>query len=313
MAENSTTETRIEASGRLARILVGTASWTDKSLIGSGRFYPPRCSSPEDRLRYYASQFPIVEVDSSYYAMPDPRVAQLWTDRTPDDFIFNIKAFRLFTGHQTAPSALPKDIVEAMGPIGKKHIYYKDMPLELLAEMWRLYRAGIEPLKYAGKLGAVHFQFAPWVAYHPRNMEHIEECQRQLEGYRLSVEFRNRTWFEGKHERATLDFERARGLVNVIVDEPQGASNCIPSIWEVTTPDLAIVRLHGRNRATWNRKGLTTSAQRFNYDYNDRELGELAKDIGAIAASSIHVIFNNNYEDQGQRNARTLARITEAL
>ena len=183
----------------MPRILIGTASWTDKSLIGSGRFYPHGCHSPEDRLRYYASQFPIVEVDSSYYAMPDPRVAQLWSDRTPADFTFNIKAFRLFTGHQTAPSVLPKNIVEAMGPIGKRNIYYKDMPVELLTEMWRLYRAGIEPLKHAGKLGAVHFQFAPWVAYHPKNLEHIEECQRQLEGFRLSIEFRNRTWFEGEH------------------------------------------------------------------------------------------------------------------
>ena len=297
----------------MPRILIGTASWTDKSLIGSGLFYPPRCSTPEERLRYYSSQFPIVEVDSSYYALPDPRVAQLWADRTPADFTFNIKAFRLFTGHQTAPSALPKDIVEAMGPIGKRNIYYKDMPVELLAEMWRLYRAGIEPLKYARKLGAVHFQFAPWVAYHPRNLEHIEECQRHLEGFRLSIEFRNRTWFEGEHEKVTLDFERARHLVNVIVDEPQGVSNSIPQIWEVTDPELAIVRLHGRNHATWNKKGLASSAQRFNYDYTDEELGGLAKQIDSIAASSVHVIFNNNYEDQGQRNARTLALITETL
>jgi uncharacterized protein YecE (DUF72 family) len=302
-----------QGGGTAQRILIGTASWTDKSLIGSGRFYPAGCSTPEDRLRYYASQFPIVEVDSSYYAMPDPRVAQLWTERTPDDFTFNIKAFRLFTGHQTAPSALPRDIAEAMGPVGKKNIYYKDMPVELLDEMWRLYRAGIEPLKYAGKLGAVHFQFAPWVAYHPRNLEHIEHCRRQLDGFRLSIEFRNKTWFEGGHERSTLDFERARGLINVVVDEPQGMSNCIPPIWEVTNPELAIVRLHGRNRATWNQKGLSTSAQRFNYDYNDEELAALSTRIASIAASSVHVIFNNNYEDQGQRNARTLARMTQTL
>ena len=296
----------------MTRILIGTASWTDKSLIGSGLFYPPRCSTAEDRLRYYASQFPVVEVDSSYYALPDPRVAQLWTDRTPEDFVFNIKAFRLFTGHQTAPAALPKDIVEAMGPIGKRNIYYRDMPLELLNELWRLYRAGIEPLRYARKLGAVHFQFAPWVAYHPRNLEHIEECRQRLEGFRLSIEFRNKTWFEGDHEQSTLAFERARSLVNAVVDEPQGMANCIPSVWEVTNPDLAIVRLHGRNHATWNQKGLSSSAQRFNYDYNDEELGGLARQIESIAASSVHVIFNNNYEDQGQRNAKTLTAIVGA-
>jgi uncharacterized protein YecE (DUF72 family) len=186
------------------------------------------------------------------------------------------------------------------------------MPLELLNELWRLYRAGIEPLRHARKLGAVHFQFAPWVAYHPRNLEHIEECRQRLESFRLSIEFRNKTWFEGEHGQATLAFERARSLVNAVVDEPQGMANCIPSVWDVTNPDLAIVRLHGRNHATWNQKGLSSSAQRFNYDYNDGELGALAKQIESITASSVHVIFNNNYEDQGQRNAKALTAIVGA-
>src|SRR4029078_12176052 len=86
-----------------SNILVGTASWTDKTLIACGRFYPPGVNTPESRLRYYASQFPILEVDSSYYGMPTPANAQIWAQRTPDDFVFNVKAFRLFTGHQTAP------------------------------------------------------------------------------------------------------------------------------------------------------------------------------------------------------------------
>ncbi len=119
------------------RILVGTASWTDKSLIASGRFYPPKCNMPEDRLRYYSSHFPIVEVDSSYYAIPASRVAQAGAERTPDDFTFNIKAFRLFTGHQTAPAALPKEIADAIPPAGKKNLYYKEVPSELRDELWR--------------------------------------------------------------------------------------------------------------------------------------------------------------------------------
>ncbi|HEY3255777.1 MAG TPA: DUF72 domain-containing protein, partial [Polyangiaceae bacterium] len=90
----------------MARIFVGTASWTDKTLIASGRFYPAKENTPEDRLRYYASQFPLVEVDSSYYAIPEARVAQFWAGRTPPSFLFNVKAFRLLTGHQTAPAAL---------------------------------------------------------------------------------------------------------------------------------------------------------------------------------------------------------------
>jgi uncharacterized protein YecE (DUF72 family) len=294
-----------------ANILVGTASWTDKTLVASGRFYPPKCTSPEDRLRYYASQFPMVEVDSSYYAMPTAEVAQLWAERTPPEFLFNIKAFRLFTGHQTSPAVLPKDIASALGPIAKKHIYYKDLPGEITDELWRQYRQGIEPLQRAGKLVAVHFQFAPWVAYHPKNLQHIEECRRQLDRYRLAVEFRNATWFEGKHAAATLDFERHRALVNVVVDAPTDIANTIPAVWEVTHPELAIVRLHGRNHGTWNLKGLHSSADRFNYDYTTEELSELARLTKELSrqADLTQVIFNNNSEDQGQRNGREMIRL----
>lgn len=297
----------------MGKILVGTASWTDKSLISSGRFYPPKCSSAEERLRYYASQFPMVEVDSSYYAMPTPEVAQLWAERTPPGFTFNVKAFRLFTGHQTAPTSLPKDIAEALAPIAKKHLYYKEMPAELAAEMWRRFRSALEPLKRADKLTAVLFQFAPWVAFHPENRKHIEMCQQELDGYLLAVEFRNKTWFEGKRAAITLDFERTRKLVNVVVDEPQGIANFIPSIWEVTNPALTVIRLHGRNHATWNKKGLTSSADRFNYDYSDEELSELARMTHVLShqADLTHVVFNNNFEDQGQRNARTLINMLD--
>jgi uncharacterized protein YecE (DUF72 family) len=127
-----------------------------------------------------------------------------------------------------------------------------------------------------------------------------------LDAHRLAIEFRNKSWFEGKHAAATLAFERERNLVNAIVDEPQDMPNTIPSVWEVTNPDLAIVRLHGRNHETWNKKGLTSSAERFNYDYSDGELAELGGKIRALPAARVHVVFNNNYEDQGQRNARTL-------
>jgi uncharacterized protein YecE (DUF72 family) len=295
----------------MARILVGTASWTDKTLIASGRFYPPSDNTPETRLRYYASQFPLVEVDSSYYAIPEARVAQLWAERTPPSFLFNVKAFRLLTGHQTAPSALPKDLAKALGPIKTRNLYYKDAPAEIRDAVWERFREGIAPLRASGKLVAVHFQFAPWVAFHPRNMEHIDECREQLRGLQLSIEFRNKTWFEGRHAQRTLDFERQRGLANVVVDEPQGPANTIPSVWEVTTPKLAVVRLHGRNHGTWNQKGLQTSAQRFNYDYNTAELTDLAKMIRQLGtqADLTQVILNNNYEDQGQRNARELTEL----
>src|SRR6476469_4466946 len=131
-----------------------------------------------------------------------------------------------------------------------------------------------------------------------------------LAGFTIAVEFRNATWFNSeKHTARTLEFERANGLVNVVVDEPQGIVNTIPAVWEVTNPALAIVRLHGRNHGTWNRKGLKSSSQRFDYDYTDDELRGLADNISGLApkAEAVHVLFNNNYQDQGQRGARALS------
>jgi uncharacterized protein YecE (DUF72 family) len=298
-------------TGQPDNIRVGTASWTDKSLIDSGRFYPADATSAEDRLRYYASQFPLVEVDSSYYAIPAQQTTHLWAARTPASFRFNIKAFRLFTGHQTSPVVLSKDVRAALPQTGKKNVYYADLPEELRAELWRQFREALLPLRAAGKLVAIHFQFAPWMAFHPENFAHIEACQRELPDDTLAVEFRNQSWFTATHVARTLRFERERNLVNVIVDGPQGFANSVPPVWEVTNPDLAILRLHGRNRETWNKKGLRTSAERFNYDYSSQELTELAAQIKETApqVQAFHVVLNNNYEDQGQRNARTLIEI----
>src|SRR5579884_2669629 len=121
------TDHRVEA--RSGRILVGTASWTDKSLIESGRFYPPEAKTPEARLQFYAANFPIVEVDATYYAMPAERTTTLWVDRTPDSFTFDVKSFALFTHHPTVPRSLPKDVREALPPeqADKRHIYYDDL------------------------------------------------------------------------------------------------------------------------------------------------------------------------------------------
>ncbi|WP_042271254.1 DUF72 domain-containing protein [Paraburkholderia heleia] len=290
-------------------IRVGTASWTDPTLIKSKRFYPPGCSSAEARLRFYASQFPLVEVDSSYYSMPNGSNSVPWVERTPPGFVFNIKAFRLFTGHQTPRDMFPKDMQPALPQNGKKNLYYKDMPDEIRAELWRRYFEAIAPLQDAGKLGAVHFQFAPWITSAPDGRAHVGHCAELMDGRHLmAVEFRNRSWFDTKHSEATLAFEREHGIVNVVVDEPQGSANSIPSVWQVTNPSLALVRLHGRNHETWNIKGATVASDRFNYDYNDDELSELSGKIREIASlvAQTHVVFNNNYEDQGQRNARTL-------
>jgi uncharacterized protein YecE (DUF72 family) len=291
-------------------ILIGSASWTDKTLIACGRFYPREARTAEARLRYYATQFPVVEVDSSYYGMPTPQNAQLWAERTPEHFVFNLKAFRLFTGHQTSPDVLPKDIQLALGTRSAKSLYYKDMPREILDELWRRFSEALEPLRQAGKLGAVHFQFAPWLLRNREGHAHVSECVARMEGHLLSVEFRNRTWFEGDHADKTLAFERELGVVHTIVDGPQGFANCVPCVWDVTHPELALVRLHGRNQAAWNVKSAASSS-RFDYWYSQEELAAIVPEIrnAAARAAKVHVIFNTNNEDQGQVNARLLAQL----
>ena len=285
-------------------ILVGTSSWTDKSLIESGNFYPQDVKTPEERLRFYASQFDIVEVDSSYYAIPSEKNAKLWVERTPDDFVFDVKAFRLLTTHQTQPKVLPKHVRESL-PVDKKTVYYKDLPNELLDAVWSEFRAALQPLKKAGKLGVVLFQFPPWFLPHKESWVHIEDCVERMKGFQLAVEFRHAKWFDERAARTVASL-RKRGLVNVIVDEPQGLKTSVPAVWEVTNPELAMVRLHGRNHGTWEKKGLGAASERFDYWYDKKELQELAPNIEALEAKNVHVLFNNNNQDQGQKGAAML-------
>ncbi len=292
-------------------IRVGTCSWTDPSLIKARTFYPRGCSTAERRLAYYASQFPLVEVDSSFFAMPQPHHAALWAERTPPGFQFNVKAFRLLTGHQTPPEVFPPDLKPWLPPLPprKKNYYYADVPAEVRDELWRRFIAALAPLREAGKLKAVHFQFAPWATASPAWREHVEHCAERMAGHQLAVEFRNQTWLAPAQAERTLAWERALGVAHVVVDEPQGVGNFTQTVWAVTNPVLAVVRLHGRNAETWNAKGLTASSERFNYDYPDDELQGLAGPIRALAdeAFEVQVLVNVNHEDQGIRAARRLA------
>lgn len=289
-------------------ILIGTASWTDKSLIDAGSFYPAKSMSAEARLRHYANAFPIVEVDSSYYGLPAERNARLWAERTPADFVFDVKAFRLFTGHHTPPAALPKDLLAALRPSDAKNLYYQDLPREIADELWQRFRSAIAPLRAAGKLGLVLFQFPPWVHRSRKALDHLLNCGSMLEGHRIAVEFRHRSWFEDTAREKTLAFERAHGFTHVVADEPQGFVNSIPAIWETTANDCAYVRFHGRNATTWNAKGLASSAERFDYFYSDEELSAIARELRALATrvSSVHALFNTNRGDQGVVNAHRL-------
>lgn len=292
----------------MGEILVGTCSWTDPTLIESGRFYPQSVKSAEDRLKYYASQFPLVEVDSTYYSMPAERTARLWVERTEANFIFDVKAFRLFTHHPTPPAALPKDIREALAPEStqKANLYIRDMPPELTEELWQRFERALLPLDSAGKLGVVLFQFPPW--FHPAraNKEYILQLKEHLPQYRVAIEFRAASWLEQARREDTLSLLRDNGFPLVCVDEPQGFRSSVPPLAEATS-DVALVRFHGRNKDTWEKKGLTP-AERFNYLYTEDELGEWVPKIKGLASKTkqVHVLFNNCYGDKAVVNGRQI-------
>jgi uncharacterized protein YecE (DUF72 family) len=189
----------------MGQIRVGTAGWTDKSLIDSG-WYPPGAGNPEQRLRYYASQFPLVEVDSAYYALPAERTAAAWAARTPDGFTVNVKAFSLFTQHPTPVRMLPADLREAAGKAGKDRVYLKDVDPKVTGEAWDRFLAALEPLRQAGKLGAILLQFPPWFPISRSNKDYILACAERSAPRRVCVEFRNHTWMTDDNQKETLGF-----------------------------------------------------------------------------------------------------------
>jgi len=227
---------------RLVSVVCGIAGWVDKSLIDSRLFYPLSVKTSGDRLRFYATQFSLVEVDSTYYGIPKPEYAEAWAAQTPDGFTFDVKSFSLFTNHPTKPASLPPDIREGLpAKLLEKNVYLEFMPDDLLDETWERFRAAVEPLRAAGKLGAVFFQFPPWFLPSSRSLAYIEQVQERMFGFQIAVEFRKPEWLDGRNMDGTLAFLRSRDIPLVAVDVPPGHATSMPSVFEVTSSKLSVV------------------------------------------------------------------------
>ena len=295
-----------------ARILAGTCSWADKSLVDCGRFYPPKLKTPEERLRYYAEQFPLVEVDSTYYGLPSERNSALWVERTPPVFTFDVKGFRLMTQHPTPPSALPKDLRESLpAPLqAKKNLYPRDLPARVIDEVWQRFESALLPLDSAGKLGVVVLQFPPWFLPGAESRDHLLEAKQRLPQYQLAVEFRNGRWLSEHNAGRTIEFLREHKLAFVCVDEPQGFESSVPPVAEATS-DVALVRFHGRNTSTWAARGIS-AAERFDWLYSEGDLREWLPRIEKLAKETreVHLLMNNCREDKAVVGARQLQLMT---
>ncbi|MBQ0994630.1 DUF72 domain-containing protein [Micromonospora sp. H61] len=286
-------------------ILVGTASWTDRTLLDSG-WYPQTADTPEKRLAYYAKQFPLVEVDATYYSPPAEATARLWAERTPAGFTFNIKAFSLLTGHPTRVSALYKDL---RPDTDKKNVYPDDLPAQSYEEVWTRFLSALDPLVEADKLGALLFQFPPWFTIKRANKQYLLEVAKRCAPLRPVYEFRHASWFDGDNADETLAFLREHKLPYVCVDMPQGHRSSLPPVLAATA-DLAVMRFHGHSDK-WTSKDIH---EKFGYHYSKRELADWAPKLRELAdqAGQTHVLMNNCYRDYAQTNAKTLAGLLDA-
>ena len=296
----------------MGSILTGTCSWTDKTLIESG-WYGPNNTTAESRLVAYANRFNVVEVDSTYYSLPSERTSELWAERTPVEFTFDVKAFRTLTGHPTALSSLPKDLRTAAPPVvqEKNKLYLKDLPADVAGELWSRFRQALMPLHSAGKLGVVLFQFPAWFLPGRESKQSLARIPELLPEYRSAIEFRHASWLNEKNRDRTLSFLREHGLAYASVDEPQGTRQSVPPI-AVATADIAVVRFHGRRAETWDKANVGV-LERFRYLYSEDELKEWVPKMQELASDTreVHALMNNCYSDFAVRNAAQLAALLD--
>lgn len=298
-----------------APVRVGISSWTDPALIEDGSFYPRRSMSAEARLRFYASVFDVVEVNSSYYAIPDVRTTARWVERTPPGFVFHVKAFAPLTGHPAKLEALPAEMRACLpGRLPRTprgDVPAAAMPPEALAAGFEVFRAALEPLAAAGKLGYVLFQLAPWVHHKAATLRYLASIPARLPGWTVAVEFRHRSWLPD-HQAETLAALRAARLGHVIVDAP-AVPNAVPRVAAVTAP-TAVFRLHGRHAEGWLRQlrgEAPTVREKYDYLYSEAELAALLPEVEAVAAEAerVFISFNNNNRAYPVVNARMMRRL----
>jgi uncharacterized protein YecE (DUF72 family) len=278
-----------------APIRIGTCSWADEAL--SKYFYPPGLPAGE-RLAYYAERFDTVELDSTYYRLPVESMAERWVEQTPDDFVMHVKAFGVMTRHPVKREQLPPDLRDE-APVDERG-RVDHPPREFRAEVFRQFRAALDPLRQAEKLGGILFQFPPYVVYKPASLDYLTWTREQMADDDMLVEFRHTSWYEEDVRSEVLSYLEEHDMSLVVVDAPKvEAKNVPPTLLALTSPTL-YVRFHGRNAGTWNVRG-RSAAERFDYLYSDDELREWVGPLRELSeqAENAYVLFNNNNRSPG--------------
>jgi uncharacterized protein YecE (DUF72 family) len=295
--------------GPMAPVRIGTCSWADEAL--SKHWYAPGVT-PRERLAWYAERFSTVEVDSTYYRIPDESMVQGWAERTPPGFVMHVKAFGLLTRHPVRLEQLPPELREGMPTDHRGRV--DRPPRELRAQVFGAFLDALEPLRSAGKLGGILFQLPSYVVHKPVSLEYLEWAQEQLRGDEMLVEFRHRSWLEEEVRADVFSFLEERGMSYVTVDAPKTeGKNLVPTVPAVTGR-TAYVRFHGRNATTWNRRG-GGAAERFDWLYAEEELREWVEPLRELAgeAAEAYAFFNNNSVTNGVAQAPAGAELLRKL
>lgn len=286
-----------------------TAGWADRSLVHDSPFYPKTAKTPEARLRHYASEFSLVEVDATYYALLGADLVARWLEWTEPRFRFDVKAHPIVTGHPIDVARLPRDLKVVCEDAGiGPRVYPEKLPDEIRREIEARFAASLEPLRVAERLDAVLAQFPPWFAATRGNVRRLEDVADRWGTLPLAVEFRHKSWLEPSRQERVFGLLRELGMSYVCVDEPPSRSGGLPNVVSVTNPRLAVVRFHGQNREGWEKKGASV-AERFNYLYRPAELSAWVAPLRRLSAEaeSVHAVFNNCVRNYAVLNAKDLA------
>src|SRR5262245_23371487 len=289
-------------SRRTHRIRVGTASWTDPGFIAD--WYPKKLPAG-DRLAWYAQRFNLVEVNSSFYAVPRSTLVARWCERTPDDFVFDIKLHRLLSRHSTQTKMLPTGLRKLAGG-GDKAVLTR----KLETGLGKVFLEALEPMLDAGRLGALLLQLAPSFSQRQHSLSELDHLIERLDGQKVAVELRNRNWVDEEQREKTIAYFQSQRVAMVVVDGPPGDHFMImPSFDVVTSRRLAYLRAHGRN--TRGYVSGRTVADRFDHDYSDKEVKEIADRALGLSDIAIdtHIVFNNNKSNYAPKAAERFQRI----
>lgn len=258
-------------------IYIGLTGWGDHDDLYEG-------TRAQDKLRTYSSHFPVVEVDSSFYAIQPVRNYEKWIRETPSSFQFVVKAYQGMTGHQRGA-----------------------IPFQSKEEMFEAFRESVEPLVRENRLAMVLCQFPPWFDCRKENVQYIRYVKAQLQALPVALEFRHQSWFTPDMKEKTVTFMKEEQWIHSICDEPQAGTGSVPIVLEATDEEKTLIRFHGRNYYGWRDPGDGNWRDvRYLYNYNDEELGEWVERVRRLETSTkdIYVVFNNNSGGDASENAK---------